>query len=288
MAALLLPLAAVPVASAAPPGLRVVLPVIAEFFFPGQVERINGQFVVEFPSDAECAAGLPYAFTAIDVPPGVSVRIETPNGTLPSSEVRPGENVSLPLVVEIEVSTGIEAYERVDVRVRAATQACGTLEAAQTTGQTGARVGFLPKVRLLLLEEASTSWRIRAVNDGNARVRVDWQLVHPTLGRLVSGGSVSAPGPESGENRSAEFLVSRQRVNESARLQINAQIVYEGDYPYRPDERPAIGNATLVLYEPPGPPGGGTRLLQFTLVGAALLLIVGGIAGGWWLRRRKP
>jgi hypothetical protein len=288
LAATLLVALVVPGVLAAAPQVEVILPIGSDFITPGKTEAIDGQVIIHFPQDADCGAGLAYGFAVANHTAGLSIRLLTPNGTLPAAQIRPGENATLANRVELEVSPDVVAYTDVVGQVRAATEACGSLQASAGTGQVGARVAFLPSVELRVEREQANSWRIHAENHGNAKVRVDWRTRQPSLGRLLAGGSTTVPGPESGTNRSGEFLVSRTGVDESASVVLEAQLIYQGDHPYRPDERPATGSATLVVYEPPSILSPKSSMFQYVLLGGALLLIAAGVAGTWWLRRRKP
>lgn len=279
-----------PLAASEPPGLRVHLPIDSEFLTPGQTQTIDGQLTFEFPPEANCpSGGLPYGFTVGNTTQGVHVDIVTLNGTLAPTQVRPAENVSVPLRVEFNVSTDVLAYSTVNIRVRAITGPCGTLDEGQTTGLTGSRVAFLPRVDLTVASTTSGSWTVRADNQGNAAVRLDWAMRHPTLGRLLAGGSTNIGGPES-DVRSANITLSRQApgLDETALLQLDALVVYAGDYAWQPEERPGTSTTSVVIYEPPADPSAFERVPQYALLVAALALIVAGFAGAWWLRRRRP
>jgi len=275
-------------AAAQGPTLQVTLPPPDEFISPGNPLTIDGSLVVNFPEGAQCAEGLRYGFNVANHTAGLTVRLDAPNGTIAASQIRPGSSVTIPLPVRVDVNASVPAYDNVDLKVAAATMACGNLAATSAVGQTGFRVGFGPNVTFRLLEETARSWRVEAASRSNARVRVDWSAVQPGIG-LLSGGSVTIAGPSTNANRTSLISVSRARLNESAAVRLEGTIVYQGDYPPRPDEAPADGFTSLTLYEPPRGTTGGMMLLQYALLAGALGLVVLGVVATVRKRRRaKP
>lgn len=285
---LMLPLVPPTATAATAPELLLSLPILFEFVTPGRTETIDGVASFTFASDASCPDAVTYGFHATKRTAGLRVRILTENGTIPSAEVRGGAVVERAVRIAFDVDNSSEAYSRLDASVRLQTGACGTVDANQTTVQVGSRVAFAPKVELTLVSETSLAWRVRATNLANAGVRLPWVTRQPALGRVLVGGTWNLDGPGStGMNQSVELNVAKGNLDIAHDVLFDAQIAYDGNYPYRTDERPAVGTASLRIHEGPKPKDADQSVLQYTVLALAVLVVVGGVVLGRRMRRGR-
>lgn len=266
--------------------VSAVLPVDFEFVRPGHPQEVNGTLLVHLPAGNACTDAVAYGVARGNSTRGAQVELLTGNGSIPRRDFDADGNASRPLRLRIGVAPDAEAFGRIDVRLRLRTEACGDVAAAQRTVQTGARVGFVPDVRLEQVSESNQGWIVRATNHGNAAVRLDWVVREPALGRVLSGSATDVPGPPDA-NRTAQLSVAKAGADPAAWVLLDARIVYGGNYAYHPSERPPVGNATLTLREPPKAASEGSRIFQYGLAGLGVGLIVVGLVGALVKRRRK-
>lgn len=268
--ALVLLILLAPPVGAVVPTVQLSIPVLIEYITPGQPVLLDGQFSVTVPANATCQGPLPFTVGIASKPDFVRVDLQPANGTFTADEWAAGQNATRPLRIAIEVNRTAPAYDRIDIRVRATTGVCGDAEAALAIAQFGAEVGFLPKAVLRVVAKDASHWTLEATNEGNAATRLDWQLLQPSLGRVLAGARAHMPDPGNGTGpATVRFEVPSAGIDRSATAHLEAVLTYEG--PHAVVDSPT-GFERLVLNEPRSAGTGGVSLLLFALGAAGLVV----------------